>query len=84
MSPRGVPGAARRTASVGSMIGTGMYFPAALAVALALGTLAVFRCVELPYTVTIHSRGERNRATLAVALQELPSARSFGLAPIGS
>ena len=72
------------TAAIGILIGAGFYFPAAVGTLLTLGTLSVFRWIELVMPALFYSRLEvhcRRRAALPEAeLREIITSLGFSIA----
>jgi putative Mg2+ transporter-C (MgtC) family protein len=72
------------TAAIGVLLGIGFYFPAALALALTVGTLSLFRWIEsrLPAQFFAHFdiRFRRNGAPTEDELRQLIGAQGFAIA----
>jgi len=72
------------TAAIGILIGIGLYFAAAVATALALGTLSVFRWIEARIPMLFYAqfmvRFERDNAWPEARLREVVAATGFTIA----
>jgi putative Mg2+ transporter-C (MgtC) family protein len=86
MSVRGLTTAASIwiTASIGILMGIGFYFPAVLATLLTLGTLSVFRRIELrmptEFHARLHVRFGHEAAMQEDALRQLVGSHGFTIA----
>jgi putative Mg2+ transporter-C (MgtC) family protein len=86
LSVRGLTTAASiwMTAAIGILMGIGFYFPAGIATALTLGTLSLFRWIELKMPIqSFHhfsARFERNAVMPEPELRELINAHGFKVA----
>jgi putative Mg2+ transporter-C (MgtC) family protein len=88
LSVRGLTTAASiwMTAAIGILMGIGFYFPAGVATALTLGTLSLFRWIELKMPIQLFhhfsARFERNAVMPEAELRELIGAHGFRVASL--